>query len=807
MIRNYFKIALRHLWQSRLYSIINVVGIAFGTTCIMLAVLYWHDEHSFDNFHKNIPNLYRVTTNLVDNKGSNSITIGGTGQVQGPAFKDAVPEVESYVRILGGDIYSDVATENNSLRLKTLFVDDNFFDVFTFHLLRGNPGTILKEINSVVITESTSKKMFNSIDVVGKPLVMDADPSFQKLAKPLIVSGVVADPPKNSSLQFDALLTFKFMRLSFEDENWLNAYLGTFVLLHPGADKHIVERKLNKIYASHAKEQLAENFKTYGYDPQISYGLQGITDIHLNPLLRSTGYAEGGIINGSSPVYSYMFIGIALFILLMAIINFINISMADSLKRVKEIGVRKITGGSKWQIIIQFLVESAILCFIAFLLSLELMNISLPIFNNFSGKQLLFSEALDFKLLVYFIVILAVIVLFTGIYPAYVLFNFKLSEVLYNKQKLSGRNLFGRSLVVVQFTLAIFLLIATIVYYNQMNFIHSKDLGYNPNQIIRTSVNGNRDYKSVISILKNELAKESSIQMISFGGDARNDRVLVNDHHLDVLHKTIDENYLAALEIPIKAGRNFSPLFPTDMNDAAIVNESFVRASGLKDPIGTQIRVNESYNSKPKVIVGVVKDFHFNSLRDLIKPMVMYMTEVPEGGMWVKFEKTKQGEALAALEKAYKKAMPTAVYQYSFLDELNASQYLQEQRWQQVISVAALLSFIICCLGLFGLAHLSTNRRIKEIGIRKVLGASVTQIISLLSGDFLKMVLFAFIIAAPIAWLVMNNWLQEFAYRIYVSWWMFVLAGIAAVVIALITVSFQSIKAAISNPVRSLRTE
>jgi putative ABC transport system permease protein len=713
------------------------------------------------------------------------------------------------VRILGGDIYSDVASETKTLHLQPLFVDENFFDVFTFHLLRGNPKTVLSDISSVVITESTAKKFFNNIDAVGKLLRMDADPSFEKLGKPLIISGVVEDPPKNSSLQFDALFTFRFMHLSFEDDNWLNAYLGTFVVLHPNADIHLVEQKFNKIYAFHAKEQLAENFKTYGldYDPQISYGLQPISEIHLNPLQRTGGNAEGGIINGSSPVFSYMFMGIALFILLMAAINFINISIANSLKRVKEVGIRKITGGSRWQIIIQFLSESSIVCFIAFLFSLVLMNISLPLFNSLTGKQIFFSEALDAKLLSYFVMVLTTIILLAGFYPAYVLSNFKPSEVLYNKQKLSGRNLFGRSLVVVQFSLAVFLLIATIVYYEQMDYIRTKDLGYNPNQIIRTAVYGDRDYRSVIRFLKNELAKEPAIETISFGNDGVREDIEVNNRTLKSQYKNIDENFLAALEIPLRAGRNLSPSFPGDSRDGVIVNEAFVNASGIEDPVGKQIKINRYYDSTMKTIRGVVKDFHFGSLREPIRPMVMYMSEWPDGGMWVKFEKSKQKEAMAALERIYKKAMPNAVYGYDFLDQLNARQYLQEQRWQQVISVATALSFVICCLGLFGLAHLSTNQRIKEIGIRKVLGASVSQIVRLISGDFLKLVLVAFIIASPVSWMIMNKWLQNFAYRINIGISVFATAAIIAIAIALAALSFQSIKVAIANPVKSLRTE
>jgi putative ABC transport system permease protein len=350
-------------------------------------------------------------------------------------------------------------------------------------------------------------------------------------------------------------------------------------------------------------------------------------------------------------------------------------------------------------------------------------------------------------------------------------------------------------------------LIATLVYSGQMEYIRTKDLGYEPHQIIRTSVSGDRDYKPVMEFLRNELTRESSIKMISFGGDANIDEVKIDNRHVRAAHKVIDENYLPTLEIPLKAGRNFSPLFPTDKTNGAIVNEAFVRAAGIENPVGTQIMINESYDSKMKTITGIVKDFHFGSLREPIQPMVMVMGDWNGAGIWIKFEKAKRKEAIAALEKVYKKAVPAAVFQYNFLDELNAKQYVQEQRWQQVISIASTLSFMICCLGLFGLAHLATHQRVKEIGIRKVLGASVSNIVALLSGDFLKLVLVAFVTAAPMASLAMNRWLQDFAYRINISWWVFVIAGLSAIFIALVTISFQAIKAAISNPVKSLRTE
>ena len=804
-MNTFLKISFRHLWQNRLYSAINITGLATGVTCMLFAVLYWNDEHDYDSFHANNPNLYRINTTLIENKGEQSQTIGGTGQVQGPAFKEAVPEVKSYVRVLGGDIYSDVIANDKALHLKPLFADENFFDVFSFPLVYGNPKTALSDINAVVVTESTAKKFFNTDNVVGKILQLDADPSYDKLGKPLVISGVVKDPPANSSLQFDMLFTFKFLRLSFEDNAWLNAYLGTFVVLDAHADINNVTKKFDAVYAFHAKEQLAENLKVYGYNPQISYGLQRITDIHLNPLMRSSGNAEGGIINASNPVYSYMFLGIALFILLMAAINFINISIAGSLKRSKEVGVRKISGGSRWQIIVQFINESAILCFVAFLFSLFLMNIFLPLFNSLTGKQIQLSQVFDVKVIICFIAVLLIIILLTAVYPAVIVSRFNPSEVLYNKQKLSGKNLFGRSLVVLQFSLSVFLLIATLIYYGQMDYIRTKDLGYNPNQIIKTNINGDRDYGSTITYLKNEFAKEPSIRVATFGNDGYPENIEANDRNLKAQYKNIDENFLSAMEISLKAGHNVSS--SSSAKDEVLVNEVFIKEAHIENPVGSQIKIYRYGDSMMKTITGVVKDFHFGSLHEPIKPMVLYTATVPDGGIWIRFDKSKQKEAMAALEQIYKKAMPGSVYQYNFVDELNARQYTQEQRWQQVVSVATILAFIICCLGLFGLAHLSTSQRTKEIGVRKVLGASVSNIVALISIDFLKLVFIAFLIATPLSWMVMNKWLNDFAYRITMGPGVFIMAGIIAIIIALAAVSFQSIKAAIANPVKSLRTE
>lgn len=781
-------ITFRHLWNNKLYSAINITGLAIGISCVILAVLYWQDERSFDTFHNR--DLYRITTTI---KGE---TFGGTGQVQGPAFKEGVPEILNYTRVLGGDISGDVVMNGKAMRLQFIFADDSFFQTFSFQLLRGNPHTALKDIGSAVITESTALRYFNSIDVVGKLLQMEADPSAKRLGRPMVITGVVKDPPENSSIRFGAVIPMKFLQLSFEDETWENHYMGTYVSLRPDADLTAVAKKFDHIH----NKQVSKS--------DTRYGLQRIADIHLAPLAKGLGSYENGVSNVSSPVYSYMFMGISVFILLMAAINFINISLANSLKRAKEVGVRKIIGGSRFHIIRQFLGESAILCMLAFLLAIAIAYISLPLFNRLTGKQLLLQNGFNPVLISCFAGILSAIILLTGFYPAKVLSNFKPTAVLYNSAKLSGRSLFGRSLVVIQFSLAVFLLIATLIYYGQMNFIRTKDLGYNPMQVIRTFISGARDVPEVSSHFHQEFSREPSIEIVSFGGDrAGTSDVKLPNKIVPAVHKIIDENYLPALEIPLKAGRNLSTAFPTDENSAVIVNEAFVKAAGLADPIGVQIQTDEYFDKTPKTIIGVVKDYHYGSLRESIQPMVMFKCAWYAGGILVKFKKEKQAAALAGLQKIYTKILPQSAFQYDFLHEHNAKEYLQETQWQQVIRIATLLSVFICSLGLFGLAHLSTRQRIKEIGVRKVLGASVRQIVTLLAADFLKLVMIAFIIATPFAWMVMNRWLENFAYRINMGAGVFILAGSIALAMAFIAVSIQSIIAAMANPVKSLRSE
>ncbi|GEP94062.1 ABC transporter permease [Chitinophaga cymbidii] len=807
MLRNYLKTAFRHLSKNKLYSTINVFGLAAGICCTLLAVFYWTDEHSFDKFHKNNPHIYRITSSFVNEKGERRPAVGSTGHVHGPAFKAGTPEVKHMTRVMGGDIETAMVAADKTIGVKPLWVDSSFFDIFSFGIIQGNAATALKEINSVVLTESLAKKFFNSTDVVGKLLAEEASPSFKALKKPLVVTAVVKDPPGNSSLQFDCLLTFSFMELSFQSNNWFGTWLSTFVLLHPDANLEKVQEKFNVIYARHAKAQVNDpEMNWMSYDPKGRYGLQPMTDLHFNTHLAADGWNESGVVNLAAAGHSYVFMGIALFILAMATINFVNISIAGSLKRAKEVGMRKISGGKSSQIILQFLVESAILCFIAFLIAILLMGVLLPLFNAVTGKGFHFIEIFDWQLLTWFGALFLLVILLNGLYPAVTLSKFEAVKVLYNKPKTGGRNILGRSLVVVQFALAIFLVAGTIVYYSQMNFIRTKDLGYNPSSIFTTSVEGDRgDYNPIISYLGNELRKEPSIKAVSFGNNYGSGDVEINNRKFSALNKAADDQFLSLMEIPLLSGKNVSD---ADKN-GVIVNEAFVKAAGLQHPIGENILSVWFHDSTYRRIVGVFKDYHTASLREPIKPLIIKWPENAAESyvQWIKSDRANQQKALAATARIFKTILPGAIYQYEFLDEKNAAGYKQERRWQKVINFASVLAFILCSLGLFGLAHLSTHQRVKEIGVRKVLGASVGQIVSLFTQSFLKLVILAILISLPVARIVADRWLENFAYRIDVSWWMLALAGFTAIFIAIVTVSMQAINAALVNPVKSLTTE
>ena len=535
--------------------------------------------------------------------------------------------------------------------------------------------------------------------------------------------------------------------------------------------------------------------------PMGTYFLQPYLDMHLNTELA----ANNGLTNASNPMYSYLLSGIALFVLLIACINFVNLTIAQSVKRAKEIGIRKVMGSDRKQLMLQFLGESFFLCTVAFVLAIALVQLLLPLFNELANKALAISYLFDVKLIAGYIALYIITGLLAGFYPALVLSGYNPVQTLYSRFQIAGKNYLQKSLVVLQFTLASFLIIATFTIYAQFNFLTKADLGYDDNNLVIVHKNGLTPPDA--TVFKNELLKNPNIAGVSVKNAGQRGTGTKNGIGFTVYFtdETIDENYLPLLKISLIAGRNFSTAFPADTAQSVIVNESFVKAANWEKPVGETINILGSSNETYRVI-GVVKDYHYASLTQKIKPQLFNM-HGSYGTYYIKIKPNTAAASLKWIQKTYQQFYPMSPYAYVFKNDENRKQYAEVEKWKQIILFGAILTIFISCIGLFGLSVLSAEKRIKEIGIRKVLGASVQQIVTTLSTDFIKLVAIALIIATPLVYIAANKWLQSYPYRIGMSWWLFASAGILVMLIALFTVSFQSIKAAIANPVKSLRTE
>jgi putative ABC transport system permease protein len=795
MFKNYFKTALRNLWRSKIFSLINILGLSVGLACCMLIFLYGKDEVSYDRFLNNNENIYRLTATLTSPDG-NVNKIGSTGMVHGPNFTRTIPEIAEFVRLQSTSF--NIKQGNEIFDQNALYADSNFFSVFSFPLIAGNPKTALNNLHAVVISEDMAEKYFGKKDVVGRILELNTGEKFE----PFVVSAVAKRSPQNSSIKIDMLLPMKFGQTIWNDDQWINFFLNTFFVLKSNADIKTVESKFADVFNAEAASQVKEMADQYGFKDKVQFALQPLLQMHL-----SKDFPSGnGLSDASNPIYSYILTGIALFILLIACINFINLTVAHSLKRAKEVGIRKVVGGQRKQLAAQFLGESFILSFIAFIVAILLVQLVLPFFNELANKALSFSYLLDTQLVLGYVILFLLTGLLAGFYPALVLSRFNPVQTLYGRFRLTGKNYLSKGLVVFQFTLATFLIVATMIIYSQFNYLMNFDLGYNDKNV--AIVNTGQIDKEKLNVFKSELMKNTSIENVTADQGGRQETVAhINDgKEINFNFKHVDENYFPLFQIPIAKGRNFSKDFISDTADAAVVNESFAKAAGWKNPLGKQI--DFFYMNKKYTIVGVVKDYHYASLTEKTGPQFFTMNpRYTYRNIFIKLKPGNTAQALRYIETTFKRMFPVKPYQYNFKDEQNAKQYESEAKWKQIITFGALLTIFISCIGLFGLATLSAEKRTKEIGIRKVLGASVTVIAGKLSGDFLKLVVLATIIASPIAWWTMNMWLQNYPYRINVSWWLFGLATLIVLLIALITVSFQAIKAAIANPVKSLRSE
>lgn len=802
MFRNYFparhfvKTAFRNLERNKVYSFINIAGLSIGLACAMLIMLYVKDEVSFDRFHKNVNNIYRIAKKSKDNNAN-----GYTGFLQGQRFTQNVPGIKSFVRVEGGseDIKNGTEVQEQN---GVLHVDSNFFSVFNFPLLSGNPQTCLTEPHSIVLSEDAAKKYFATTDAVGKVLMVKKDTSFV----PYKVTAVAKRCPQNSSVQFDALLPFKVSDADAKDtHNWFNSFLTTFVVLDDKANLQTVEKQMQSFYVADAQSTFYEMLKNDGGNPDDipmgTYFLQPYLNMHLDTEIP----AGNGLTNASNSMYSYLLSAIALFVLLIACINFVNLTIARSVKRAKEIGIRKVIGSDRKQLIFQFLGESFFLCTVAFVLAIAWVQLLLPLFNELANKALAISYLFDAKLIAGYIALYIITGLLAGFYPALVLSGYNPVQTLYSRFQIAGKNYLQKSLVVLQFTLASFLIIATGIIYAQFNLLTKKDLGYDDNNLV--IINKNSLQPGDVAVFKNELLKNPNIVGVSVknAGEWGTGTKNAVGSTVYFAGETVDENYLPLLKIPLKAGRNFSTAFPADSTQSVIVNESFVKAANWKNPVGETLQIlgssNETYH-----VIGVVKDYHFASLTKKITPQLFSMNGL-YGSYYIKIKPSTAASSLKWIQKTYQQFYPMTPYSYAFKNDENRKQYADVEKWKQIVLFGAILTIFISCIGLFGLSVLSAEKRTKEIGIRKVLGASVQQIVTTLSTDFIKLVAIALIIATPLIYIAANKWLQNYPYRIEISWWLFASAGILVMLIALFTVSFQSIKAAVANPVKSLKTE
>ncbi|MBX3255489.1 MAG: ABC transporter permease [Chitinophagaceae bacterium] len=797
MLSNYFTIALRNIRRSKIYSFINIFGLSIGLTCSMLIILYVKDEVSFDRFHKNGEHIYRITTESLD-KDNNAGKDANTGYLQGPRFTSHIPDIVNYTRVQSWG--EDFKTGTDIQTIPVLRVDASFFSVFSFPLLYGDAKTCLDDPYSIVLSEDLAEKQFGTKDVVGKLMMMKQDTAFV----PCKITGVSKRCPQNSSIKFNMLMPVKASANDLgNSENWFNFFLNTFVVLRTGADIDHVEKNMQQFYQADAKEAIQSLKARFGdVISGYSYKLQPFEQIHLSKDLP----AQNGLSDAGNPIYSYLLSGIAVFILLIACINFVNLTIARSVKRAKEIGIRKVIGSDRRGLIIRFLGESFLLCFIAFALAVLLVQLILPLFNTLSNKVLSFSYLADAQLIGGYIALFLLTGLLAGFYPALVLSGYNPVQILYSRFSLGGKNYLQKSLVVLQFSLASFFIIATFIIQAQFNKLAGAPLGYDDSNLVMVRNGGLKRDK--MPLLKNELIKSPGVIDVAAknGGQSGTAAKVNGDSIIRFAYETIDEAYMPLLKIPVVQGRNFSTRYPYDSTQSVIVNESFVKKAGWQHPVGETVDFwfkNEKYK-----VIGVVKDYHFQPMTTEIGPQLFTMKYDNDYGMvFIKVKPNTAANSLKHIEAVFKKLFPFAPYSYAFKDEQNRKAYEAEAKWKQIMMFSAVITIFISCIGLFGLSVLSAEKRTKEIGIRKVLGASVNGLVAVLSKDFLKLVCIALVVAVPAAWIASNKWLENYPYRITLSWWLFAGAALLVVMIALLTVSFQAIKAAVGNPVKALRTE
>ena len=804
MFRNYLKVAIRYLRAHKGYSFINILGLAVGITSCVLIMLFVRSEFSYDKFHSKADRLYRVWQHE-KYEGEDFINVVTPLPMAG-AIQKSYPDVEATCRIY--NFNPMVRVNQNSFSESVHIVDSSFFQLFDFRLLQGNQSNPFPAANSLLLTPAVAKKYFGTANAIGKNIEIQLGDTKELFT----VAGIVEAAPEASSIKYQMLIPFSNAKYIFRPRlftNWFNVFNETYVLLRSNVKAEELERKFPVMM----KQQLGEDYKEGGF----VLHLQPITKIHLNYTLPT------GLEPTSNPKYSYILATIGFLLLLVACINFITLSIGRSTTRALEVGVRKALGAERKQLIGQFWGEAFLLTIISVSLGLALAAILIKPFNQLIQRQL--SLEFDTGFVLFCIALIAIIALIAGIYPALILSRFNPVEVLKGKLKMkSNTGWLRQSLIVGQFVASIAMIICTIVISQQMNYIRTKDLGYTKDQVVVVPTNkGRADGIPLAQLYRTELLKHPQVEEvgISIFSLAENSWAEIGFTNEKRVYKSfqfnsVDAEFIKAMQLQVIKGRAFDANNPADVSSSALVNEAFLKYFDITDPIGKKLPGR--YDQQ---IIGVLKDFNYQSLHNEVRPLLITMKPdsvlrrsenlsfafSPQPRLSVRMKGGNTTENIEMLKTVWKKIVPSQDFEYQFLDEALASQYRQEARTSSIVKLASGLSIFIACMGLFGLATLAVVRRTREIGIRKVMGATVVNIVALVSREFIKLVVIAAVIAFPLAWWFLRDWLKDFAYRVNISWWMYLVAAVAALLIALITVSLQALKAALSNPVKSLRTE
>jgi putative ABC transport system permease protein len=799
MLKNYFKIAWRNLLRNKLYSLINIIGLAIGVSCCVLIFLYVQYELSYDTYNTKSDRIFRLTTE--SHEPNKVVSFAPTSPVISVRLQANFPEVERFARLN----FSRRAISHGNNKFydtRIVYADSTMLTMFTFGMKEGDPAKALTAPYSVVLTESAAKRYFGSEPAFGKVMKMSD-------TIPLMVTGIIKDIPLNSHIGFDCLLSRSTMNdmnknnpdwIEGNEKNWFNCDSYSYVLLSENTNYKQFEPKINKML----EKEMEDVRKATGMSMNIR--LQPLKDIHL----RSHLDAEFRGSNNSDIVYVYIFSGTAFLILLIACCNFINLSTARSINRSKEIGLRKVIGAKRAQLVAQFLGESILFSLIASLLSLLIVVSAIPVFNAFIGVPL----SLNGSVFWIYLAIIAAVGILAGLYPALLMSSFTPIRSLKGKVTHGLADIFFRKgLVVFQFAIAVMLIVGSSLILQQLDFIQNRNIGMNKEQVMGIELRGADQRKGQV-ILK-ELAKDPHVTNATLNGFS-----FKQMSHITLLPEgtpeneltssdvfAVDENFLKTFQIGIAAGRDFSKDFPNDVNDAFIVNETAVKAFGWKTPKAALGKKIQWGGNKEGSVIGVVKDFNYTSLREDIQPLLIHIFPPWYNTVTLRLKTTDLSKTLRNIETTWKAVTTESPFKYAFVEDDFNSLYRSEQNMRSVLGAFTFLSVFVACLGLFGLAAFTIKQRFREIGIRKVLGSSVSGIVSLLSRDFLKLVLVSILIACPLAWYAMHTWLQDFAYKVEIGWWVFLLAGSMALLVAFATVCFQAMKAAWANPVKSLRTE